>query len=867
MRSVTLQLWTQLAACACALFVVAEPCLAQRITASPLDRRTIESVDRLYPGFTEVLESEDTPALGALGRVLYTNPSRESLSVLLWMLQHCPSWEPDVPQVWKVISAVGVLPVGPIAATLSNGNADQRTTAAAILSNYVDLVPIAEGELLVNALIAAMSDPNIHIRESLARLLRDLRTAEGHAALAQALKRPDATDNFFWQATGERRPLADGLPKTSTFPAETVAAVSAFSPNFLAILGWGDSRAVRELIDAIDRSSDPNTTPVLVWLLVNGDVGAYGGLIQDRVTRPSHVSRLPLDVLIDLLANTDADHRLAIIDVFDRLFRLKARPEYRQRMITALMGRLDDPHIDVRRRALETLASSRAEVPLRVLTSMFERPDVTAYSARQVIYAIKGRNDPDALPVLERWARSASTQALRDEAAMAYIALAKPADPAGETRRLTWEPISTTLERRVLAEGRPALPLAWRALSSRSIQERRAAAALLAWFPDTRSIEPILAALERSPGALTREQLLFDLNMILLLEGTPVPQDERNALAGTHLRWLHGQAAAQTTRPEIRSALLGGEAVAVFPDRIVAPFSVEIPSLSAETVLSASPEAFRQWIAKSGNGVAFHAITWANGLARVATTVYLKGRGPANQMWIGLYRRDGDRWVPLPAPPHIFIHGNLKGPNVRPTIRRDYGENDPGKILRVDLVMERVRVDLAASRELQNENRQYHNNGMDASYVSLLQRYTYSDSLSVRVAAHHAVARLTGQPDLQFWMNTLAQQPGAPYLAVVVDVIAGYAQRDLEAQGREPVGAEREQLVGAALAPRAVDPSLLPKALPQSENIQVVRQSSRFGLVSVVYGSGPLGMSGYSMLFERRGDNWMFLCVVKSWIS
>jgi HEAT repeat protein len=762
---------------------------------------------------------------------------------------------------------VGILPVAPIAGTLATGNADQRTKAAVVLADHIDLVSPAERHTLLTTLIAAMSDSNIQVREFLARPLRDLRTPQGQAALARALERPDATDQFFWQATGQRRPLAGGPPQASAFPPATVAAVSAVAPNFLAIVGWGDSRAVRELVAAIDRSSDPNTTPLLVWLLVNGDVRDYGGLIQDRLTRPSHVTRLPIGELIDLLPTTDADHRVAIIDVFDRLFRLKARPEYRERMITALMGRLDDPHIDVRRRALETLSIARANVPLRALTSMFERPDVTAYFATQVIRTVKATNNPDALPVLERWARSASTQTLRDEAAMAYITVARPANPAREAWRLLWEPPSTALERQVLAEGRRALPLAWRALSSRSIEERRAAAALLGWFPDRDSIGPILTALDGSPGALTREQLLFDLNMTLLLEGTAVPPDERNVLASTHLRWLYDQISTQPTRQEIRTALLSVKPVAVFPDRVGAPFSAEMPSFSATAVRSESPDAFRQWIAKSGSGVAFHAITSANGLARVATTVYVTGAGASNQLWIGLYRREGDRWVPLPAPPHVFIQGNLNGPNVRPTIRRDYGEDDPAKILRLDLLMERVRVDLTARQDLRNENRQYHNNGMDASYVSLLERYTHSDSLSVRVAAHYEVARLTGQPDVPFWMDTLAQQSGTPHQAIAQGVIAQFAFRDLETHGREPAGAEREQLVAAALAPRAVDRALLPKSLPQTENIREVRRSGRFGLVAVVYGSAPLGMSGYSMLFERRGDDWIFLCVVKTWIS
>src|SRR5687767_3342597 len=80
-------------------------------------------------------------------------------------------------------------------------------------------------------------------------------------------------------------------------------------------------------------------------------------------------------------------------------------------------------------------------------------------------------------------------------------------------------------------------------------------------------------------------------------------------------------------------------------------------------------------------------------------------------------------------------------------------------------------------------------------------------------------------------------------------------------------GCGTRPLVAAALGPRVVNPALLPKPLPRSENIREIRRSGRFGLVTVVYGSAPLGMSGYSMLFERRGDEWSFLCVVKMWIS
>src|SRR5262245_53796492 len=68
-----------------------------------------------------------------------------------------------------------------------------------------------------------------------------------------------------------------------------------------------------------------------------------------------------------------------------------------------------------------------------------------------------------------------------------------------------------------------------------------------------------------------------------------------------------------------------------------------------------------------------------------------------------------------------------------------------------------------------------------------------------------------------------------------------------------------------ALAP--ADPRLVPAPLPSRDNIKAAQRSTRFGVVKVAYGSGPRGQSGYAMLFERRGNRWVFLCVILSWIS
>jgi hypothetical protein len=510
-------------------------------------------------------------------------------------------------------------------------------------------------------------------------------------------------------------------------------------------------------------------------------------------------------------------------------------------------------------------------VPVSAFLSALDRADVTTYFATQLLRMLRQPADRRALPVLERWARSAANPQLRREAALSYINIAQSQAPAREARRLLWEPATTPLEQRVLADGRQALPIVWKALSEKSADDRRAAAALLGSFPDRNSIKPILAALDGSPGALTRDQLLFDLNMILLREGVTADREQRNTLATEHLRWLYDQLASRSTRSEISSAFLSREVIAVFPDGIATPFSVDLSPYPTKAVRSESPEEFRRWVSKHGCGVAFHAINVAEGIARVATTVYLPGGVVANQVWIGLYRLQGGRWVPLPTPPHMIVNGFFNGPNLRPTIRRDYGDDHPEKILAHDLAMERVRVDLAERASLEHEDSYWEimkpRRALDASYVALLQPYRSSDAPSIRYTAEYEIARITGRIDLAFWIDALVQQFGTPLQAMAHDVIVREASREIDSGSRELSGNTREELIRAALAPVSVDHRLLPKSLPRSESISQVRGSSRFGVVSVVSGTAPLGMSGYSMLFERRASGWVFICVFNSWIS
>lgn len=846
---------------------------AQPPRVASLDPRVVTAIDRVYPGFAEILELGDSIALARLARTLSAHPSLESLTVLLRMLQTCPSWDTDeapaVLQIDAVVRAVGRLPLAPFADGLLNADADQRINAAVVLGNGAALVQPGERALYERTLIAALSASNIHVREFVAGPLRELHSAAGDAALARAVEGPDVTDMLFWLATGRKRPFT-GAVSQSSFPPETVAAVRAIAPDFLTTLATREDAAVRRLLEAIERARDPATTPVLVWLLAYGDMRSYGDRIVYRLAEPPHIAHLPVTELVTALATRDPDHRLKIADLLGRVLRtgVTPRPE-RERLIRAVVARLRDPDVDVRTRAAEALPGD-ASAAEGALIAALESREVTRYDVTQGIGALVRLESRQALPALERLARSRALRR-REAAMLAYLQLAKPADVGAEVRRLSWEQPDTDLERAVLAQGRSAVPLAWRALATGPDRERRAAAALLGWFPDANSIPPILAAFDNSPGALTREQLLFDLNMILLAEGAAPNGAQRNELAAAHLRWLYDQIATARIDSDIRAAVLARRTIAVFPDRVVSPFTVALSSgnASATAARSESPQAFLTAVAGDSCGVAFHEITVAQGLARVATTLYLPPGRIANQAWISLYRRDGSRWVQLPVLSHPLLHHSLNEPNLLPTINRNYGADHPLKILRLDLTMERIRVDRAAVRYLDNENLENPRTStrVDGSYARLFDRYTRSDAPSVRYAAEYESARLTGAPNLELWMSVLAERPPSPFQDVALRVIGQYAVEQIQREGRDVTGPERDQLVAAALSPEPIAPQLLPENRPAAANIRRVRQSSRFGLVDVGFGSGSLGQSGYSMLFERRGDRWVFVSVVRSWIS
>jgi hypothetical protein len=448
-----------------------------------------------------------------------------------------------------------------------------------------------------------------------------------------------------------------------------------------------------------------------------------------------------------------------------------------------------------------------------------------------------------------------------------YIALSKPADPGAQVRGFLWEEPDTALERRVMAERHAALPATWQALVSGSAASQRVAAALLGAFRDLRSIEPIMAALDGSPDAVTRAQLLFDLNMILLTEAAPAPTSDTNTLAALHLQWLYGELTNQRIDSDIRTIVSAQKTLLVHPHRLTPPFTAALGPAAA--VLAASPAGFLTAVRGNACGIAFHAITAANGVARVATTVYLPNGRIANQVWISLYRRAGADWVPLPVPSHPVLHELLNEPNLLPSINRNYGAPDPLKILRLDLTMERVRVDFGARSLLSlHENIDTLNFGpLDASYVPLLERYTRADSAMVRYAAAFESDRITKQPNFDLWVGALAERGEPRVQDLAVTVLREYLLPRVRSAGIDVTDGERAALTLAASAPSAVDARLLPSELPRLGDVTAVRQWRQFAVVDVVFRSGGYVDRGHSMLFEHPANGWVFLCLVRQWVA
>jgi hypothetical protein len=451
---------------------------------------------------------------------------------------------------------------------------------------------------------------------------------------------------------------------------------------------------------------------------------------------------------------------------------------------------------------------------------------------------------------------------VRESAARAYVDVAKSANPAAEVRRLLWEQPDTALEELALRAGQRALPRVWKALAAGSTDERRAASALLAWYPDVASIPHILAVLDSAPGARTRNQLLFDLSMILASVGDTTDAESQRTLAAAHLRWLFDLPAREhRSWPQLRVSGPHRD-VAIYPDHVPVPFSVTLGAAKATRLESS--EDYLAATRTGGIGLVFHAIRVAHGVARVATTFTQGGFG--YQTWVSLYRYDGTKWIGLDVPD--YAGPPWKAPsNLVPSFHRNYGPHAPLRVVWLDNVMTHVRIDINARDRLRQVSVDVPSraSAIDASYAPLLDRYAQSDSASVRYVAASTQARLTGKPDLRFWLEALAKETDTRFLSLAMDAISTGVLGPIDREAPLRDASAVRALAAAAIAPEPVNSALLPQRLPAAENVLRARRSGSFALVDVVF--GRFDGSGYSMLFERRGDRWVFLFATRGWIA
>ena len=169
--------------------------------------------NRLSPGFTEVLESQDSFALTRLAETLTASGSTEAVPVLAGILEHRPAVNPERVAIGlkQVISATRIVPVAALSRTLRQGNADQRRAAAIGLLESRDFIPNAEWPALEATLISALSDPSVDVRMWVAMSLKRIGTPAALAALAETVTGPNVTSAYYWQATGQ--------PPSATSPA------------------------------------------------------------------------------------------------------------------------------------------------------------------------------------------------------------------------------------------------------------------------------------------------------------------------------------------------------------------------------------------------------------------------------------------------------------------------------------------------------------------------------------------------------------------------------------------------------------------------------------------------------------------------
>jgi HEAT repeat protein len=872
-----------------AAVVIASTLGSGQSAAPPLpDATTVAAVDALYPGVEEILRSRDPRALGRLAGVLATHPSPESMTMLLWMLRYTPGWYKDTTsaetQLINVARILRDVPIAPIADAWRNGEQEAREAAILVLSSISQFRSPEDRDLRERTLIAALSDPSRRVREFAASALRANGSAEAKAALARAATGIDVDAFVYGAATGRPPAALDPLPDLSMLLPPLATVFAEAEPGYRTTLANADDQnGVRQLVEALARRNDPRTTEALTWLYAYVHPSGYADRIAYLLSNAPHVEQVSPAALIPSLTSNLSHRRASTARLIERILvvrRSALSPTDRTALSSALIARLADATPDVRSAAAGALGRLRGNAAMPALLTALDEPTVRSPFVENAIQALAAVGDRAAVPTLERWARSDSSLTIRTEAVRAIVALTKPSNPGAEARRLLWEQPDMAWESDVINGGRTALPRAWQALASDDERERRAAAALLGWLPDTGSIAPILGALDRAPGAIMRQQLVFDLQMILLDAGEPVEVRDQLQLAGEHLRFLFDGAVNSPFNGDLRRRFRRTAAIAIHPDATVSPLSFALEAESAGNGLDEAPgrfrartqrlatdQLFRESLDEGAVGVRFHPIVQNNGVALVATTLTVQGYG-GGPVWVSVYRREAGSWTRLRVPAAPF---RLEPTTVMPAIDRNYGAGHPMRRVRlVNRMREIERTGDMSGRldDLDDDLPNGYRLALDASIMPLLEPYRQSKSLAVQYTAERQAVALGAAPNLSFWMGALEGNPAGEVFRSAVNVLGGYAKQQI-ASAPVTVGArDRQQLIDAMRAPVAVNPSLRPRVPPSPGDVDDIRRSQRFALIRVTFGRGlGLGGSGYTMLFERRNDAWIFLCTIDNWIS
>jgi hypothetical protein len=85
----------------------------------------------------------------------------------------------------------------------------------------------------------------------------------------------------------------------------------------------------------------------------------------------------------------------------------------------------------------------------------------------------------------------------------------------------------------------------------------------------------------------------------------------------------------------------------------------------------------------------------------------------------------------------------------------------------------------------------------------------------------------------------------------------------MQKEGKELDGSARDAFIQSALSMKLALPRDFPTQPPGRDEIQSVKQWTHLAAVDVHF---IRQQAGYSLLFERRGERWVFVGVMKSWI-